>query len=282
MGATVFATSAYQFAGAERKLITLDDCDGSSEQATLEWQLREWGLIKKWRHEDDDRPGTVFYWFKHVASQVYFPEKFAKLTEPWMCGVCGKKDIRKVYTFGRIGSGIVNITEDMDIRLPEVMKSGCVCIELGAELNSLTEHLIENGMVRNNLINFKMGRIAARDVIDAWYTWTRDIVALPVQWFYFTPMERKLLMLGQDVSGYGYHVVKDNKSQYVLRRMAAAVKGKRTWSSYRLFDGLDEYGKRCDIATPNQTAAKNAYVILTRKSACGLSGELYRKEPRNA
>lgn len=286
MGATVFASSADQFAGEGRKLITLSACDGSSEQATMEWQLRKLGLIKKWRHEDDDRPGTVFYWFKHVAAQAYEPSMFSYLgkNNGSICGVCGKKDIQKVYSFRLTGSGIVNLTDTMDILLPEIMKSGSICIHLADEFRSLTEYLIKNHLVLNGDVHFRMGRIVARDIIDAWHSWDKstDVVALPVQWFYFTPMERKLLMLGQSVSGYGYHVYNANSSKYVLMRMAAARKAKRTISAYRLFDGTDEYGHRCDIATPAQTAIKHVYVILTRKSACGLSAELFRKEPRNA
>lgn len=279
MESTVFATSVDQFTGAGRRLIELKDCDGSSETATLEFQLKELGLVNKWRHEDDDRPGTVFYWFKHCAAQVYEPEYYSYLSKSWMCGVCGKKNIHHVYTFRRTGAGIVNITEDADVLLPVVMRSGCVCIHLADELKSLTGFLIRNHMVRGLDVRYRMGRVVARDVIDACHEWDREIIAMPVQWFYFTPIERKLLMLGQSVSGYGFHVYRRDDDPHVLNRMKRAGKTQRTMSAFHLFQGKDEYGNRCDIYSDRQAADKYCHVILTRRSAWRLSMELSKKEP---
>lgn len=272
--AMMFATSPKQFAQSKtRKVIFIGTCDGSSKFNTLEHQLIAEGILDtKWSMNNDDEPGSIFYWFKHVGATEYIPESYLHHTDAWHCGIC-YHEINHIYRYSRMNGGPVNLTEDIDVMLPETIISGSECINLTEELRALTNYIDRNGFATRGIF-YKFGRIAAREIIASWDSWKKNEIALPVQWFYFEPVERQKLMLGQDNSGYGRHVEFYGRYDSVPRCMAAALRQPRNIRAYQLFNGLDEYKKTADLNTVGQVATSCHYVVLTRDSAKKLAGEL--------
>lgn len=273
-----FATHKNQYSGEGRKVLTIGECDGSTREATLEAQLINYGIIdSKWSHCNEDTPGSVFFWFKHVGASVYEPEYIAYEDENTRhCGVCFH-DIDFVYYFNRVVHEPINLTRDLDILLPRTMVSGSECIHLADELMAIRNYLFKHRLVHER-ITFIRSRIDARCVIGAWKTWDREKVALPLRWFYFTPSIRKVLAL-DDSFGSGVHVFLGSSDNSVPRKMNAAAKENGTISTKSLFTGRDEYEcKGADINSDWQSSHKCAYAVIHRDVARMLAKPEYNED----
>lgn len=248
-------------------------CDGSSSETSLETQLIRYGLLdRKWSHKDEDTPGSVFYWFKHVVSPIY---SITQITEDvsWHCGIC-HKEIKRKFFYECTRNPVVNLNERYDVRMPDSIVSGSECIKLGDDMKNLLKNLRENKMYVNRL-RFGRGRILARDVISAHDYWKVETIALPLRWFYFEDWWRPVIMLGQENSGYGYHVQWQGGIKSVWGNMKKAAEKDRDVKAFQLFRGYDEYRAPVDIYSHGrQSSADDRYVVLTRSSARDMHYEI--------
>lgn len=262
-----FATSKNQYPGEDRDILLIGACDGVTMERTLEAQLIKHGIIdEKWSHCNEDTPGSVFFWFKHVGAAVYEPDSIECNAEGTShCGVC-YHDIDYVYHFNRIGSDRINLTRDLDIAMPLTIVSGSECIHLADELLSIRNWLFRHGFAVRR-IQFKRSRIDVQCIIDSFETWDRDRVALPLRWFYFSPSIRNFLAL-DDRFGRGEHVFLASSDRSVPRNMNRAAKENGYISTKSIFQGRDEYEmKPADINSDWQSSHPCAFVILRREVA---------------
>ena len=269
-----------------RKMVKIGCCDGECKANTLAWHLIQQGIIdRKWSHANENDPRSVFYKVKHSVSQVMYPASISfHDKKDGHCGVCFK-EIQNFYSYKAIPgrNRIVNITDEVDLELPETIVAGCECITLGDELRALIGYLTHMDKETNRRricdeILFMRERIDARCIISSWKKWSVDTVALPLDWFYFTPAIRRLLMLGQTVSGYGWHVNNFQHYKHIGTGMHYASLQKRNVRAYDLFRGYDKGTHRmCDLDTDEQVRDSYRYAILTRESARELHKELLLK-----
>ncbi|SHI34743.1 hypothetical protein SAMN05720471_101241 [Fibrobacter sp. UWP2] len=80
----------------DKTTINIYRCDGATQEDTLQEQLLRHGLIKSKWTLDDDKPGTVFYWFRHVAARAYNITHFI-LSEEGHCGICYHSILNKFF-----------------------------------------------------------------------------------------------------------------------------------------------------------------------------------------
>lgn len=271
-----FATTKNQFSGNGRYAIVLGACDGSDKKHTIEQQLIDFGVMdKKWSHRSDNVPGSIFYWFTHVAAPAYSISKWTT-DVPGNCGIC-YTSIEHKYYYVLNGDPKVNLNEKYDVILPREVTTGSECINLTKQMKNLLKNLDEKGMVSGSL-RFTRGRILARDIINSFSTWKVDTIALPLQWFYFENWWRPLFMLGQDNMGYGYHSTYEGTDS-VWTNMKLAARKERIIRAFELFRGEDEFHEPVTIYTHGrQVADADKYVVLTRHSAMNLSWEISRKK----
>lgn len=274
-----FATSKDQYSGENRKLLRLEQCDGSAKFNTVEGQLIMYGVLdRKWSHAGEDTPGSVFYWFKHVVAPMYTVADLVS-GETGHCGICFK-DINYKYHYTRTGAERVNLNEKFDVSLPMDIVSGSECIKLTREMKNLLHNLKKNNMYCNRL-RFTRGRILARDIVNGCGGWDVESIALPLRWFYFEDWWRPVLMLGQDNMGYGRHTSYRGSEHSVWGNMKRAANGERNISAFHLFDGEDESHEKVDIYTHGrQSAEDDKYVVLTRQSAMNLAHEIRTRRTR--
>lgn len=263
-----FATSKNQYP-AKKDLLRLDTCDGSAPDNTLEAQLIREGIIEsKWSHADEDTPGSIFFWFKHVAAPLYVPD-FCSFTDSRSrhCGICYHK-IRFVYHYNLADPGIdvVNLTGELDVRLPPDMVSGSECIHLADEFMAIRNWMIANGFF-NGMIRFSHGRIDVDSLIVNWSSWKLDSIALPLQWFYFRPAVRQFLAGREPLIG-GRNVFMPFEDRSVIRRIRRATVQGGNVRAKTLFQGMDDYARMvADINCDHQSSHSCAYALLTRDDA---------------
>ena len=213
-------------------------------------------------------PGTVFYWFKHYAAQVYEPDWVeAHEKRDWHCGVCFHA-IQYLYHF--VGGGIVNFDANTDLELPPVMVSGSECIWLAEELKCLTRYLLDKGFVKGQL-RYNKGRIDAQCLFDSFDTWPVNEIALPIQWFYFRPNFRRGLQTEMERGGSPTQVISrwSNAKNSLPTTMNHIVqKEYRVNYGEAFWKGLDTDGKSdADINSDCQSAKPYRYVIVTKRNA---------------
>lgn len=269
-----FATSKNQFSGENREILTIGACDGRTRERTLESRLMEAGIIDgKWSHRNEDTPGSVFYWFKHVGASVYSPDFIDyNLESTNHCGIC-YHDIDFVYHFNRGETDRINLTRDLDIVMPPTIVSGSECIHLADELIGIRNWLFKHGFAIRR-IKFNRGRIDAQCIIDSYQKWDRPVVALPLMWFYFTPTQRRFLAM-DDSFGMGRHVFLASGEKSVPKRMNLAAKENGNISTKSLFGGRDEYAMNmASIDTDEQSSHPCAFAIITVDQARTLARPL--------
>ena len=250
------------------KIIQIGVCDGSSREATLERQLIKNGLMAQKWSMSDDTPGTVFFWFKHVAAQVYEPDMMEpNETKDWHCGVCYTA-IKHLYHFR--GGGIVNFAKDIDVSLPPVIVSGSECIWLGKELKALTNYLVSSKYVVGP-VRYTRGRIDAQCLFDSFDQWPYDEFVLPLQWFYLKPNQRR--GLSRTINGWdratqvlSWWKSKDDSipklMNHIRKSEARYGLGEKFWN------GTDIDGKTmATIDTDSQVAEPNRFIVVSRTDA---------------
>ena len=213
-------------------------------------------------------PGTVFYWFKHYAAQVYAPDRVeAHKVKDWHCGVCFHA-IQHLYYF--VGGGIVNFDDDTDVELPPSIVSGSECIWLAEELRSLTNYLFQKGFVTREL-KYTRGRIDAQCVFDSFASWPTDEIALPIQWFYFRPNFRRGMLTAMKCGGSPSQTISwwSNQKNSIPTTMSHIVShGSRSNFGDSFWRGTDTDGKTfSDIDSDSQSAEPFRYVIVSRSAA---------------
>ena len=249
-------------------------CDGSSKEYTLESRLIELKLMdRKWSHTNEDTPGSVFYWFKHVMAAQYTPDYFRKRVDGH-CGIC-YTEIDWEYRYVRTGLKVLNITEKADVELPDEIVSGSECINLGDDARRIVRYLVEKGMCERGMMTFTRGRFDIVPILRNRATWKAPVFAFPIRWFYFPPAVRGMLRAGQFSGRYGMHAVYDGNNPYIAVNMSHAVQQRRTLSAYELFRGLDEYRRPCDWNTDAQAATPFFYAVIDKDMAGRLLEESY-------
>lgn len=269
-----FATSKNQYAGSDRETILIGACDGKTRERTLEHQLIRNGIIDgKWSHAGDETPGSIFFWFKHVAAGIYEPD-YMELDsiDTNHCGIC-YHDIEYVYHFISDGMHKLNLTRDMDVVMPATIVSGSECIHLGDEMLRLREWLFRHGLVQK-VMKFTRSRIDVQCIIDCWQTWDRDVVALPLRWFYFRPDIRQAMARGESF-GRGRHIFGAYAGDSLPRKMNMAAKETGYIRAKDIFSGRDDYtGRVVDINCDGQSSHPCAYAKLYRDQAMELATPL--------
>lgn len=274
-----FATSIDQYAGAGRKLIKLGPCDGEDSTRTVLSYLMKAGLLQKKRClAGDDTPGSIFYWFKHVASQVMSPDSVI-LKQDGNCGVCFHHITNQFRYINNNPEGMVNLTEDIDVRLPPVIISGSECITLTDEFSNLMHYIMANRL-SEKMIRFAFGKVDAWEVVKSHESWEQESYALPISWFYFKPSMRRMLMLGQRTAGFGFHTAIDTRGLMPGTAIKMARLAPRGVEAYRIFNGHDEYGHRCGIDSEAQAVDRFCFVVLEKRNMARLVHETERLETR--
>ena len=266
-----FATSAHQFGGSGRKCIEIYGCDGSSPETTLEAQLLQHGIIgRRWSLKDmkegGEVPGSIFYWFKHVASQTMEPDSIMKkLSGKWHCGIC-YHDISNVYYYNNVFNKPVNLNSELDIMLPPTIVSGSECIHLADEMRHMIDYLFEHGIVSHKM-TFTHGRIDAQCVVDSFESWDRDEVALPVSWFYFKPNFRRGLTCKHPTAYRHPHVYAPMGAKSTAVNMNNALKQRRMVFDEDIFLGREANGMRVDVNSDGQTVNACLYIVIDKETA---------------
>ena len=266
-----FATLSCQFTEEGRECIEIFGCDGSSPETTLEAQLLKHGIIeKRWSIKEMkdgcEIPGTIFYWFKHVASQSMTPDTIKMdPDQKWHCGIC-YHEINNIYYYRKTSSAPINLNRHLDIILPETIVSGSECIHLADEMRNLIRYLFDHGIVSHRM-TFTHGRIDAQCVVDSFETWDREEVALPVSWFYFKPNFRRGLV-SNNPSAYKHpHVYEPFDYNSVPLKMNGALRQAKFTLDDSIFIGMESDGRRVDVNTDGQTVNACLYLVIDRKTA---------------
>lgn len=275
-----FATRQGEFEGVDRKLLVVGPCDGSSFDYTLAGHLKRLGLLKgRWK-SGEHTPGSVFYWFRHVAALQFVPDSL-ELVDSWHCGVCFKHPIKLKFTMKNMAfNKPLNITEHADILLPKYIVTGSECIHLSDDMRNLVRYMREHGIMPEGGIRFVMGRFDAMDIVRNYAAWEFDTVALPVRWFYFKPEFRHVLYYYRWSRGYGLHVVMPPEGRGPGDLMHRASRFCRSSHARDLFWGMDEYDRPATMDTPNQCADKYGYVVLERGMMKTLMCDILTEEKR--
>ena len=274
-----FATSIDQYSGTGRKLLKLGPCDGEDNTRTVLSYLMDAGLLQKKRClAGDDTPGSIFYWFKHVAAQVMSPDTVT-MEQDGNCGVCFHHITNQFRYINMNPDGVVNLTEDIDVRLPPVIISGSECITLTDDFSNLMSYVMANGL-SGKVIRFAFGKVDAWEVVKSYRSWKLDIYPLPISWFYFKPSLRRMLMLGQRTAGFGFHTAIETRGLTPGRAINMARKTTRTVEAYRIFNGHDEYGHRCGIDSEAQAVDRFCFIVLEKQNMARLIHETERLETR--
>lgn len=282
----------------EQTLI-LGPCDGLNEARTLKWQLIKAGIIKNckdWGKSHLEDPRSVFYFFKHHASEGYEPEFVDSAAQGSHCGVCFHPIDYSFVFRSKTGNPFQAVWvnekgEDVPIQFPAKMVSGSECIHLADELKSLIAACRTKFNATH--LSFEDGLIDMDSVLRHASEWKVDVAAFPLEWFYFAPILRNRLVWWQHSGrgGYGAHVEQSLDRKTILQRCKSAldyytqykdensrwVEGrifpKHLQRAYDLFYGRDKFGKIATRDTYFQPQTETKYVILTKQNAKRLYGK---------